>query len=104
MGSPRKVIPIARIARHLAGDTQEDFSARYGVAPAVQIRRELGQADLPEIADRLYRAVIVICAVGRPELLEVVDQDGKRSEARSYLRLAEELQARGLSSLIPRTL
>ena len=100
-GKPER---LAKAARSWTGQTQTDFCARFGLSQTLQSRREDGSAKPTEIAERLYRTVIVICAVGRPELLDVVDQDGKRSEARSYLRLAEELQARGLSSLIPRTL
>ena len=84
---------LAKAARSWTGQTQTDFCARFGLSQAVQSRREDGSKKPTEIAERLYRTVIVICAVGRPELLDVVDQDGRRSEARSYLRLAEELRA-----------
>lgn len=95
---------LAKAARSWTGLTQADFCARFGLSQGLQSQRECGQVKPSEIAERLYRTVIVICAVGRPELLDVVDQDGRRSEARSYLRLAEELRARGLSNLIPRNL
>ena len=103
MGLPRKVIPIARIARHMAGETQGAFAARYGVAPAVQLRRELGQAGPPAIARQLYRLVIAAAAVGVLEELGPALEYEPRSEAASYLRLAEHLTAAGLSPLIPRT-
>ena len=103
MGSPRKVIPIARIARHLAGDTQEAFASRYGVAYAVQLRRELGQAEPPAIARQLYRLVIAAAAVGVLEELGPALDYEQRSEAETYLRLAERLSSVGLRALIPRT-
>jgi hypothetical protein len=97
-----KAINLARSARWFTGLSQSRFCGLLGISSAVQARRELDASQVPEVGERLYRIVIAVCALGRVELLEVLDQD-ERPEARSYFRLAEELRARGLEALIPRT-
>tara|TARA_R110000824_G_scaffold28166_1_gene94881 strand:+ start:508 stop:786 length:279 start_codon:yes stop_codon:yes gene_type:complete len=91
----------------MARDTQEGFASWLGIALAVQIRRELGQVEPPAIALQLYRVVIAAAAIGGAELLDDLTIDAldytPRSEARSYLRIAEQLTAAGLAALIPRT-
>jgi hypothetical protein len=102
MAKPRKIITLARLARSMAGETQEGFASSLGIALAVQIRRELGQVEPPAIARQLYRVVIAAAAVGVLDDLSPALEYEPRSEATSYLRIAEQLTAAGLSSLIPR--
>ena len=93
---------LARSARAWTGLNQVEFCALVGITQAQQSRRENDGRKPTEVGERLYRLVIAVCALGRVELLEVLDQE-ERTEARSYFRLAEELRARGLDALIPRT-